>query len=112
MEAYLAKLIFHIDADQDKNETHFDEQTRFIEAASLKDAFIKARHIGKQEEISFSNKDNKKIYWKFIDVSDIFSLNAMQNGEQVFANTYENENKHAFIQLIKHKSQQIEGMLD
>ena|ERR1700741_4845966 len=108
MKKYLAKLIFNINIDNGENESQFDEQIRLVESQSLENAFHKARYIGKQEEESFISKDNKIVSWKFIDVLEVYPLENVRDGEQLYSITHEKEDTNAFINYIRRKSMVIQ----
>jgi hypothetical protein len=108
MNRYLAKLMFNINIDNGKHASQFDEQTRLIEARSFEDAFHKARYIGKQEEETFVNNDNQLVEWKFIDVADLFPLDEVKDGGQVYSSTIEKDDASAFIRFIRQKSMVIQ----
>ena len=102
MKRYLVKLMFNI--DNGSNASQFDEQIRMIESYSLEDAFHKARVIGKKEEETFVNSENKMVSWQFIDVMDVYELESMKDGEQVYSNTHENTDRGSFIDYIRQKA--------
>jgi hypothetical protein len=108
MNNYLAKLIFNINIDNGNHVSQFDEQVRLVQSHSLEDAFLKARTIGKQEEETFVNSDSKPVNWKFIDVVDLYPLNAIKDGEQVYSTTHESDDANAFINYIRQKSMLIQ----
>lgn len=108
MNRYIAKLVFNINIDNGKNISQFDEQTRIIEAQSLEDAFFKARLKGAKEEDYFLNKNNKEIYWKFIDVTELYPLGNAKDGEQLYSTTYEQEDASSFIDSMRQKSMIIQ----
>jgi hypothetical protein len=109
MKSYLVKLVFNIDIDNGKNASQFDEQTRLINAKNTEEAFFKARNIGKQEESSFLSKDKKKVSWKFIDVADLYELQNIKDGEQLYATTHERTDADSFIEFVKRKSMVIQA---
>lgn len=109
MKRYLAKLIFNINIDNGNHDSQFDEQIRLVESQNLENAFHKARYLGKQEEESFVNKDNKLVNWKFIDVLDVYPLENVKDGEQVYSVTHEKEDTNAFINYIRRKSMVIQA---
>jgi Fe-S cluster biosynthesis and repair protein YggX len=109
MNWYLAKLVFNINIDNGNNASQFDEQTRLIQANHLEDAFFKARKIGKQEEEKFLNKENKPVDWKFIDVINLYPLDNVKDGEQIYSNTHLKEDATSFIQFIRQKSMLIQA---
>ena len=109
MEKYLAKLIFNINIDNGNDASQFDEQIRIIESDSLEDAFHKARLIGKKEEEIFTDVQNKQISWQFIDVSDVYSINNIKDGDQIYSNTHKTNDTGSFIKFIRQKSMEIQA---
>src|SRR5437868_6567719 len=108
MNWYIAKMVFNINIDNGKHASQFDEQVRLIQATSLEDAFFKARHLGRSEEDNFVNSENKQVKWKFIDIADIYALQNLKDGEQLYSTTHEKEDSKSFIELIRHKSMVIQ----
>lgn len=108
MKRYLAKLMFNINIDNGNHATQFDEQIRVIESQNLENAFQKARVIGKREEETFLNIEKKPVNWKFIDVVDLYPLENIKDGEQVYSVTHEKEDTNAFINYIRGKSMLIQ----
>ncbi len=109
MQRYLAKLMFNINIDNGNHDSQFDEQVRVIESHSMEDAFHKARAMGKKEEETFVNKDNKLVHWKFIDVADMYSLDTLKDGEQVYSSTHEKTDTTSFINYIRQKAMVIQA---
>ncbi|MES2680833.1 MAG: DUF4288 domain-containing protein [Bacteroidota bacterium] len=108
MKRYLAKLMFNIDIDNGNNNSQFDEQVRVIESHSLEDAFFKARAIGKKEEEVFINNDNMPVNWQFIDVAEVYPLEDLKDGDQVYSNTRKIKDTRSFINYIRQKSMEIQ----
>ncbi len=109
MNWYLAKLIFNISIDNGNHNKQFDEQTRLIQATSIDSAFFKARHLGKKHEESFVNSENNLVEWKFIDVAEVYALDGVKDGEEIYSTTHESENAGSFIQFVKDKSMLIQA---
>ena len=109
MEKYLAKLMFHINIDNGEDASQFDEQVRIIESNSLEDAFHKARVIGKKEEETFMDSHNKLVSWQFIDVSDVYPLEEVKDGEQVYSSSHKINDTGSFIKFIRQKSMEIQA---
>jgi len=104
MNLYLAKLVFNINIENEKTASQFDEQIRLIEALDMEGAFFKAKLIGKQDEDSFTNEKNEKVNWTFIDVSELYALKDIKDGEQLYAHTHETEKPDSFIEFTRKKS--------
>jgi hypothetical protein len=109
MNWYLAKLIFNINIDNGNNNKQFDEQTRMIQAPNIEAAFYKARNLGKKHEESFVNNENSLVEWKFIDVAEIYALDSVKDGEEIYSTTHEQENAKSFIRYIQDKSMLIQA---
>lgn len=109
MNRYLVKLMFNINIDNGNHAHQFDEQIRIVEAHTLETAFQKARVIGKKEEEAFINHENKVVNWQFIDVTDVFELESMKDGEQVYSTTHENIERHSFIDYVRQKAMLIQA---
>lgn len=109
MKRYLVKLMFNINIDNGNNASQFDEQVRVIEAQGSEDAFFKARAIGRKEEESFLNKDNQLVSWNFIDVAEVYPLEDIKDGEQVYSNTRKIKDTSSFISYIRQKSMEIQA---
>ena len=109
MKQYLVKLMFNINIDNGSNTSQFDEQMRVIEAHSSEDAFFKARNIGKKEEETFLDSENKLVSWNFIDVAEIYPLESIKDGDQIFSNTRKIKDTSSFISYIRQKSMEIQA---
>lgn len=108
MEKYLAKLIFNIAVNDEKTGGEFHEQTIVVTASGSEDAFFKARKIGKQEESTFLNKDNDLVNWQFIDVAEVYALDTLRDGEQVYSKTIKEEEPADFISYIRRRAMEIQ----
>ncbi len=104
MKKFLAKLMFNINIDNGSHTSQFDEQIRIIESGSIESAFQKARIMGKKEEETFVNSNKELVHWKFIDVMDLYELDSLKDGEQVYSNTHEKTDTQSFISYIKQKA--------
>jgi len=109
MKRFLAKLIFNINIDNGNHTSQFDEQIRLIESNDLESAFHKARYLGKQEEETFINREHKLVHWKFIDVAELYPLENIKDGEQVYSLTHEKEDVNSFIDFVRTKSMVIQA---
>jgi Domain of unknown function (DUF4288) len=108
MKQFLAKSVFYIDIEDKNAATQFDEQWRIIQAKQVQEAFMKATSIGKREETTFVNENNKQVSWRFVDITQLFPLNRHEDGEQLFSATVEASDKDGFIKYIREKSMLIQ----
>jgi hypothetical protein len=101
--------MFNINIDNGNNASQFDEQVRVIESQNLEDAFYKARAIGKREEETFLNADNQLVNWEFIDVAEVYPLENVKDGDQIYSSTRKIKDTTSFISYIRQKSMEIQA---
>lgn len=106
MNWYIVKLVFSIESGP---EAQFDEQLRLIKASNTNDAYFKARNIGKQEELSFSNASHTMVKWRFIDVPEINLLGELKDGVEVYSTTVESEDRELYVNTVKKKAMTIQS---
>jgi Domain of unknown function (DUF4288) len=107
MKTYIAKLIFNINIDQGHNRSKFDEQVRLIKANNMPEAIEKAKNIGEAEESSFISPQQHLIKWEFISIIDIYEIEAMNEGQQLYSYSIYKKDAGHFIQYVKEKYKQI-----
>ena len=107
MNWYLAKIVFQIVCGDGNHTPQFDEQLRLIHAASKTGAFEKAVAIGKSEEDSFFNIHQQPVHWTFINVSELYRMEELLDGAEIFSNVKETENAEAYRHLINNKARLI-----
>lgn len=100
MGAFLVKLVFQITIDNHKGLTQFDEQMRWIEADDEQHALSKAETLAQSEEVQFLNKNQNKVVWKFIGLTDLISLEKVQDKALVFGITHETDDEKHFIRNV------------
>jgi hypothetical protein len=109
MKRYLVKLMFNINIDNGKHAHQFDEQIRIVEAYNQEAAFQKARNIGKKEEETFVNNENKIVNWQFIDIAELYELESLKDGEQLYSTTHESAERDSFIDFVRQKAMLIQA---
>lgn len=107
MNIYLAKILFQIVCGEGSHIPQFDEQLRIIQAKDPISAFKKAQSIGRLEENCFQNIHFVPVYWKFINVSDIYSLDKTTDGAEVYSRIYEEEDADRLVQRIHSRAEKI-----
>jgi hypothetical protein len=107
MSWYIAKIVFRIICDEEKS-TQFDEQIRLINASDEQEALLKAKNIGFMEEDSFLNSSQKQVNWKFINVSELYKLNTISDGVEIFASTEERDEAEVYVNFIHQKAEAIQ----
>lgn len=107
MNWYMTKVVFRIICDDGHHKPQFDEQLRLIYAPSEKEAYEKARKIGYNEEDTFLNDNQRKIEWKFIDVSELHQVSALIDGAELYSKVLEVDHGDIYAEIIKKRSAHI-----
>ncbi|QEC55500.1 DUF4288 domain-containing protein [Flavisolibacter ginsenosidimutans] len=107
MNSYLVKLVYQIVCGDGQHTPQFDEQLRFLAAHNEEEALHKGRSIGVQEEEIFYNKRQQLVQWKFINVPEIYSLNELSDGAEVFSQIKETDDPHSYCHFVHHKAAQL-----
>lgn len=107
MNWYLAKLVFRIVCGDGHHTPQFDEQLRLIAAASKELAFIKAQQTGKKEEEIFFNNKQQLVQWNFINVSELYILNELTDGAELYSRIEEKDNGDDYIHVVHQKASNI-----
>lgn len=104
MNWYLAKIVYQIICGDGQHTAQFDEQLRAITASCEEEAFDKALHIGKGEEEVFYNQKQQLVQWRFINVSELYLLNTLIDGAELYSHITEADDSDSYIALVNHKA--------
>jgi hypothetical protein len=104
MNWFIAKLVFHITAENTTHKAQFDEQLRLIQAEDQEEAFMKARMIGLAEEDAFYNDQHKMVKWEFINVCELIRIPRLEDGIEVYSRIHELEESKPYITFIHEKA--------
>jgi Domain of unknown function (DUF4288) len=107
MNWYLSKIVFRIICGDGNHTAQFDEQLRLIRAANLQEAFTKGQLMGMREEETFFNNEQQLVQWQFINVSELYQLDELIDGAELYSRIEEKENAAAYIDIIYKKAEQI-----
>ena len=107
MKWFLAKIVYRIICGSGNHTPQFDEQLRLIEADSEEDAFKKATSIGFNEEARFFNSRQQLVSWQFINVSEIYLLEDLRHGVEIYSRVTEVDDVETYISLINKKAESI-----
>jgi len=107
MNWYLAKMVFRIVCGDGQHMAQFDEQLRLITAADKAIALEKAEDLGAKEEEVFFNNRQQLVHWQFIGVSEIFLLDELTDGAEVYSKIDEKENAENYVHIIRKKAEQL-----
>lgn len=107
MNWYLAKMIFRIICGDGNHTAQFDEQLRLIAASNKDEAFHKAQLLGGREQEMFFNNNQQLVQWQFINVSELYQLNELIDGAEVYSRIEEKENADSYLHIVYKKADQI-----
>ena len=104
MNWYLAKMVFRIICGEGEHTPQFDEQLRLVAGSTKEEAFQKAREMGQKEEDTFYNNKEQLVQWHFINVSELYQLNELIDGAELYSRIEEKENADTYIYTINQKA--------
>lgn len=107
MNWYLTKLVFRILCGDGNHTAQFDEQLRLIAAGSKEEAFHKAQSLGMRSEELFFNQRQQLVQWQFISVSELYLLQQMIDGAELYSRVEETEDAESYLKFIHAKAEQI-----
>ena len=107
MTWFLAKIVYRIICGDGNHTPQFDEQVRLISALNAGEALVKSQTIGMQEEEVFYNQKQQLVQWKFVDVTELHSLNELSDGAEVYSQIKETEDGESYSRFIHHKASQL-----
>lgn len=103
MNWFVAKIIFRI-CNQGAQKPQFDEHIRLIAAGDFDEAFLKARILGISEEDAFLNNHNEQVKWEFINVAELYPINDLKDGSEIYSMITEKEEASNYIQAIHQRA--------
>lgn len=109
MNWYLAKIVFQVICGNGHHMAQFDEQLRLIEAGHEQEAFQKAQQIGIQEEDTFLNQSRQLVQWKFVDVCELYLLNNIMDGAEMYSRITEVDDAAQYIDIVHRKADLLQG---
>ena len=107
MNWYLTKMVFRIICGDGSHTAQFDEQLRLIAADSKEEAFHKAQSLGGREEEVFFNRQQQLVQWQFISVSELYQLDKLADGAELYSRIEEKEHADIYLQMVYKKAELI-----
>jgi len=107
MNWYLAKIVFRIVCGDGHHTAQYDEQLRLVAAGNKEEAFYKAQAMGKGEEETFFNQKEQLVQWQFINVCELYRLNQMIDGAELYSRIDEKENAGQYEYVVNKKAENI-----
>lgn len=107
MKWFVAKIVFRIISGDGLHGAQFDEQLRIINGTNKQQALQKAIEIGVTEQESFINQKGQMVHWKFINVSEVYALQTLSDGAELYSRIEEKENALQYEDLIHTKAAQL-----
>ena len=107
MKWYLSKMVFRIICGNGEHTAQFDEQLRLVSGNSKEEAFQKSMEMGCREEETFYNRKQQLVKWQFINISELYVLNELIDGAELYSRIDEKDNADAYIYTINQKASTI-----
>src|SRR6187431_938427 len=107
MKWYLAKMVFRIICGQGDHTPQFDEQLRLVAGISKEDSFKRALEMGNREQDTFYNRKEQLVQWQFINVSELYLLDELIDGAELYSRIEEKENAESYIYTVNQKAENI-----
>jgi hypothetical protein len=107
MNWYLAKMVYRIICGNGDHTPQFDEQLRLIVAEDELHAFNKAQSIGHREQDTFMNQKQSLVHWKFINVSELYKLDKLIDGAEIYSRIKEEDDADIFIHVTNLKASHL-----
>lgn len=108
MEWYLAKIVYRIQCGNGQHRPQFDEQLRLISASDETDALARARQLGHQGEDRFFNQQQQLVSWRFVDVPELFRVEAL-DGAELYSQVTEVEEADDYLNFVHYKARCLEA---
>lgn len=112
MNWYVAKIVFNIISGDGNHAPQFDEQYRLVRAASLEDAFYKAKQIGINEEEIMVNTDKEVVKWEFVNIAELLPVSELKDGMELFSSIHETESRESYIETVHLKAAYVRSKLE
>lgn len=103
MQAYLAKLAFGILMGKASKTNTFETQLRLVIALNTQEAMYKAEQLGRSQEDILPHEEQGSVCWRFIGVTDIIALPALNDGLELESVIHEPEDSDSFESYLKRK---------
>ncbi len=107
MKWYLTKIVFRILCGDGDHKAQFDEQLRLVAAANEEEALNKAVGWGQMEEDRFLNQKEQLVYWKFVNVSELYTLSELIDGAELYSQIKETDRPDHYTDTIHKKHEHI-----
>lgn len=104
MNFYMAKIVYRIICGDGKHTPQFDEQLRLIEAEDSLHALHKAQSLGQKEQDNFLNQEKALVQWKFINVSELYKVDRLNDGAELYSRIVEDCDADTFVHITNLKA--------
>lgn len=112
MNWYLTKLVYRIICGRGTHTPQFEEQLRLVAAPTKEKALHKAKAIGRSEAVQFHNDKQELVQWKFINVSELYQLNEIVDGTEIYSRIEEREEAEAFEDMVHTRATYLQDELN
>lgn len=112
MNWYIAKVVFNIVSGSGNHTPQFDEQYRLVKAETMNEAFQKVITIGLNEEEILLNINNEIVCWNFVNVSELYPIDDLRDGMELFSSIHEESDRKAYIEILQLKAAYVQSKLE
>jgi len=107
MKKFIAQTIFEIDK-AGTSVTEFDIQYRMVTAVDSDTALTKAIHHAKAQEGPVTPMEGPDLFWRFVGITNLFDLEGVEDGGEIFTQTYQTRDPNLYIRFVKQRSMAIQ----
>ncbi|MCO5287071.1 MAG: DUF4288 domain-containing protein [Chitinophagaceae bacterium] len=107
MKWYLVKIVYRIICGEGLHTPQFDEQLRMVRASDALQAFLKGRLLGEHGEETFLNDRQDPVKWKFIDVSELYLIDEIKDGAEIYTRVQEEVDVEAYLDNIRRRANRL-----
>ncbi len=108
MKKYIAQTVFEISAIGTV-QTEFDIQYRLVLANDAYSALLKALSHAKKQEGSVTPMEGPDLFWKFIGITDLFPVDEVEDGGELFTQTHQTCEPAHYVQFVKQRTMAMQA---
>lgn len=109
MNYFVAKLVFQLITNENNNSVQFDEQLRLVDAVNEELALEMAYQIGIMNQEDIVSRNNEKVYWKFVAVTEIQHIGEIEHGKEIHYKITEPDNATDYLTLVTEKAKHLKN---
>lgn len=108
MKKFIAQTVFEIYRDPSKA-IEFDVQYRLVTAVDFYSALLKAISHAQSQEGVVTPMNGPDLYWRFIGITNLYNLDSVRDGEEIFTQTHQTQEPNLYIRFVKQRTMAIQA---